>query len=173
MLVGLAGSAATLEQDGVGTGGGGESELIKSHALTSGLDDASASSLSEVESAHLHSGDLDQTDIVSDGSDHHSDLSLLALHVSGKSSQSHGRTVGSAHVQAAKHDLGELGTSAASDEAVELHDEEMGNRTAYLHQKGDVEVVALRSLALLVSAVAASSNQINTLQRKREICELF
>ena len=62
---------------------------------------------------------------------------------------------------------------ASSDEAVELHDEEMGNRTAYLHQKGDVEVVALRSLALLVSAVAASSNQINTLQRKRKICRVI
>ena len=35
---------------------------------------------------------------------------------------------------------------------------------AYLHQKGNVEVITLRSLTLLVSAVAASSNQINTLQ---------
>ena len=122
MLVGLAGSAAALEQDGVGTGGGSESQLIKSHALTSGLDDASASSLSEAESAHLHSGDLDQTDIVSDGTDDHGDLSLLALHVSGQSGKTHGRTVGSAHVQAAENNLREFGTSAASDEAVELHD---------------------------------------------------
>ena len=164
VLVGLAGSAAALEQDGVGTGGGGEGELIEGHALTSGLDDAGAGSLSEAQSAHLEGGDLSETDIVGDGADDDGDLSLLTLHVSGEGSESHGRTVGSAHVQTAENNLGELSTSAASDEAVELRNYELGEKTTYLHQQGNVEVVALRSLTLLVSAVAASSNQINTLE---------
>ena len=77
------------------------------------------------------------------------------------------RTVGSAHVEASQHHLGELRVRATSDEAVELRISENDNATSYLDQKSEIDVVALGSLSCLVSALAASSNQVNTLRRVR------
>lgn len=164
VLVRLASSATTLEQNRVRSRGGAQSQLVERDALTASLQDASASSLREVQSAHLQSRNLHQTDIVRNGAHHHGDLILLALHVSGQSSETHRRTVDSAHIQTTENDLGELRTRATSHETVQLHHQPFTRTTKYLHQQSEVNVVALGSLTSLVSAVAASSNQVNTLQ---------
>ena len=126
-----------------------------------------ARTLREAQSAHLHRRNLHQTDVVGDRAHNHGDLALSALHVSSQRAQTHRRTVDSAHVEASQHHFGELGVRATSDEAVELRISENASATSYLDQKSEIDVVALGSLSGLVSALAASSNQINTLGRVR------
>ena len=164
VLVRLASSAATLKQNRVRSRRGTQSQLVERDALTASLQDASASSLREVQSAHLQSRNLHQTDIVRNGAHHHGNLILLALHVSGQSSETHRRTVDSAHIQTVQNDLGELRTRATSHETVQLLHQPFTQKQSYLHQKSEIDVVALGSLTSLVSAVAASSNQVNTLR---------
>ena len=127
MLDGSAGSAAALEQDGVGTGGAAESELIESDALTASLENTSTGSFSEVESTNLEGGDFDHADIVGDSTNDNSDLAFLALHVSSESIQTHGRAVDSAHVKTSENDGGELGTSTSGNEAVKLRNEQFSH----------------------------------------------
>lgn len=155
--------AATLQQHGVRASRGAESQLVERQALASRLHDARASSLREAQSAHLHRGNLDQAHVVRNGAHHHGDLAVSALHVSRQRAQAHGRTVDSAHVETTKHHLGELRARATSNEAVQLRISELGDKGEYLHQKGQIDVIALGSLSGLVSALAASSNQVNTL----------
>ena len=162
--------AATMQQHGVRASRGAESQLVERQALASGLHDARAGSLREAQSAHLHRGNLDQAHVVRNGAHHHGDLAVSALHVSRQRAQAHGRTVDSAHVETTKHHLGELRARATSNEAVQLRISELGDKKEYLHQKSQIDVIALGSLSGLVSALAASSNQINTLQSVRVDC---
>ena len=120
MLDGSAGSTTTLEKDGVSTSRAAESELIESDAFTTGFENTSTDSFSEVESTNLEGGDFDHADIVSNSTNNNSDLVFLTLHVSSESIQTHGRTVDSAHVKTSENDSGELGTSTTSNEAVKL-----------------------------------------------------
>ena len=117
---GLASVAVALQQHGVGSGRSTQSQLVQSDALASGLQDASTSGLGEAQSAHLQGGHLGHANIVGDGSHDHSDLILLSLHVHHKSSQTHGRAVGAAHVETLQHHLRESSVRAASEEAVQL-----------------------------------------------------
>ena len=155
--------AAALQEHGVGSSGSAESQLIERQALTSGLHDARTSSLREAQSAHLHRGNLNQAHVVRNGAHHHSDLAISALHVSRQRAQAHGRTVDSAHIETTKHHLRELSTRATSNEAVELRISEYSKKVEYLDQKSKIDVIALGSLSGLVSALATSSNQVNTL----------
>ena len=167
VLHGVTTSATTLKEHSVRASRSTKSQLVERQALTASLHDARARTLREAQSAHLQSGNLHQTDVVGDRAHNHGDLALSALHVSSQRTQTHRRTVDSAHVEASQHHLGELGVRATSDEAVELRISENDNATSYLDQKSEIDVVALGSLSGLVSALAASSNQVNTLGRVR------
>ena len=155
--------ATTLKQHSVRSRRGAESQLVERQALASSLHDARASSLREAQSAHLQRRNLHQAHVVRNGAHHHRDLAISALHVSRQRTQAHGRTVDSAHVETTKHHLGELRARATSDEAVELRISEYSHTVEYLDQKSKIDVIALGSLSGLVSALAASSNQVNTL----------
>ena len=135
MLDSSAGSAATLEQDGVSTGRAAESELIERDAFTTSLENTSTGSLSEVESTNLEGGDFHHADIVSNRTDNNSNLAFLTLHVSSESIQTHGRAVDSAHVKTSKNDSGELGSSTSSDEAVKLRNEHFAHKQLTLTKR--------------------------------------
>ena len=169
VLHGVTTSATTLKEHSVRASRSTKSQLVERQALTASLHDARARTLREAQSAHLQSGNLHQTDVVRDRAHNHGDLALSALHVSSQRTQTHRRTVDSAHVEASQHHLGELGVRATSNEAVELRISENDNATSYLDQKSEIDVVALGSLSGLVSALAASSNQVNTLGRVRRM----
>lgn len=169
VLHGVTTSATTLKEHSVRASRSTKSQLVERQALTASLHDARARTLREAQSAHLQSGNLHQTDVVGDRAHNHGDLALSALHVSSQRTQTHRRTVDSAHVEASQHHLGELGVRATSDEAVELRISENASATSYLDQKSEIDVVALGSLSGLVSALAASSNQVNTLGRVRRM----
>ena len=167
VLHGVTTRATTLKKHSVRASRSTKSQLVERQALTASLHDARARTLCEAQSAHLQRGNLQQTDVVRDRAHNHSDLALSALHVSSQRTQTHRRTVGSAHVEASQHHLGELRVRVTSDEAVELRISENASATSYLDQKSEIDVVALGSLSCLVSALAASSNQVNTLGRVR------
>ena len=163
VLHGVTTSATTLKEHSVRASRSTKSQLVERQALTASLHDARARTLREAQSAHLQRGNLHQTDVVRARAHNHRDLAISALHVSRQRAQAHGRTVDSAHVETTKHHLGELRARATSNEAVELRISELGDKKEYLHQKSQIDVIALGSLSGLVSALAASSNQVNTL----------
>jgi hypothetical protein len=117
----LAGITRTSQQQGVGTSGSLNSQLIESHNLTASLDDSAAGRFSESKSANVDLGNVQQANVVSDGADNNGDsLLVLALQEFGDTGQGKRRTVHSAHHQSLEDDLVELGFSSAGQESVKL-----------------------------------------------------
>lgn len=56
------------------TGGSGHDELVEGHAFTSSLDDFGSGGLSESEGGDGHLGEIEDSEIISDGSDNNSDF---------------------------------------------------------------------------------------------------
>lgn len=123
MLDSLARAALSADQDGVGALGSTESKLVKGEALAAGGRDAGAGSLGEAEGADGELGNLDEADIVGDGSDEDGGLFLLALHEVCETRERQRRVVDAGHEQPLEDDLVELGTSSPGQEAVELVEE--------------------------------------------------
>lgn len=118
---GLTSVALATEQDSVGASGGTLSQLIQGQSLTSSLDDAGTGSGSKLHGSHGHLGDDQEALVVSDSTDQNGNSTLrLALHLVGNGGQGHGRTVSLAHAQALGNDLVEGRFGAASQEAVQL-----------------------------------------------------
>lgn len=125
VLNGLTGVLLSTEEDTVGTSGAALGELVKSQALTTSLDNTGTGSLGETEGSNLHLGNLNETLIISDGTDDDGDAVLLGGdgQVLGHGAQGHGGTVDLAHTQALEDDLVEAGSGTAGQEAVELDQE--------------------------------------------------
>ena len=81
MLDSLSGVLGSTEEDGVGSGGGLEGELIKGEDLSSGLQDTGVGSAGDAEGSNGDLGDIKKTNIIGDGSDNNGDLVFLSLHV--------------------------------------------------------------------------------------------
>lgn len=83
MLVGFPSGLDTTEEDGVGTSGGTNSELIKSDGLTASGDDALTRTTGESEGSDGELGDLNQADVIGDSSNLDDDLGLAVSGVCG------------------------------------------------------------------------------------------
>ena len=110
VLEGLTGVLGTTEDEGVGTSGSAEGELVEGDGLTAGSEDAGTGGGGEAEGSDGELGELEQAVVVGDGADNN-DGALLALlvGVGDNARQRHGRAVDLRHEQAAKNDLVERG----------------------------------------------------------------
>lgn len=111
---GLTGVLGTAEQQGVGTSGLLESQLVEGLDGAAGGNDASAGSGGETQGGDVHLGDLEQTDIVSDGADNDDGLLLVAvLEVGLDAREGDGGTVHAGHEETTQDDLveGRVGTA--------------------------------------------------------------
>jgi hypothetical protein len=120
VLDGLTGVLLTAEEDGVGTGGGTESQLVEGDDLTAGLQDASLGGLGDAQAGNRQLGDLEEAVVVSDGSDNDGGLAILTSHVAGNTGNRHGGAVDARHKEALQNDLVEGRVRAAGKESVEL-----------------------------------------------------
>merc|ERR1719336_3719772 len=85
---GFTGLSWSLEKQSVLASWCSQSKLIKSDNFTSGFQDSLAGLLDHLESTEGHLGDLEDSEVVGDGSDDNSGLVLVPglLHVAGKTS---------------------------------------------------------------------------------------
>ena len=83
VLDGLPGVPLAPEQDGVGTSGRTERELVEGDGLTAGLQDALLGRLGEAEGGNRQLGDLQQADVIGDSSDNNNSLRLAVGGVRG------------------------------------------------------------------------------------------
>jgi len=84
VLDSLAGILGSTEKNSVGSGGSFEGKLVEGHNLTSSLKNASTSGACESQGTDPELGNLQETDIVSHGSDQDSDLVFLSSHEAGE-----------------------------------------------------------------------------------------
>lgn len=138
VLNSFTGISLTTDEDCVGTSGGTGSQLVKSQALSTSLDDAGTGSLGETQGGNLQaSRNLSHALIIGNGTDHDGDgISLLSVHVLDNSGQGHGGTVDTGHAEALQDDLVEAGVGTARQETVQLD------------QEGKVDVLAAGSVTL-------------------------
>jgi hypothetical protein len=94
------------EDQGVGTGGSTESQLVQGDGLAAGSDNAGTGGGGESQGSDGRLGELEETVVVGDGSDN-DDGSLLALlvQVGDNSGQRDGRSVDLGHEQTSENDL--------------------------------------------------------------------
>jgi len=104
----------------LGSSGTSKGQLVEGEAFTSGLDDASAGTFGETQSANREFGDLQQARVVGDGSDTNNDLAFVALSVTDESGKRHGGSVGARHQQTVEDDFVEFRASPSGEELVEL-----------------------------------------------------
>lgn len=110
VLDGFTSVLRSTEQEGVGSGGGTESELVEGKNLTTGLLNTGAGGSSETKGGNGELGDSQHAVVVGDGSNNDNGLSLLFLgHVGDDARQADGRSVCAGHEKAAEDDLVEVG----------------------------------------------------------------
>lgn len=143
VLDGFPGVLGSTEQQGVGTGGAPQSELVKSDALASSGLNTGTRSGGETESSNRHLGGGEETVVVGDGTDNDNGplgvlgCLLVDLGVGGEArdlGQRHRGTVHLRHEEPTEDDLVEAAVGTTGEEAVQLHEEL------------DVHIVALGSL---------------------------
>jgi hypothetical protein len=118
----LASSLAASEEDGVGTSWTTKGKLVEGKSLTTGLDDASASTLGEVESSNGHLGHGQQSGVIGDSSNNNGNRSLLLVSkVDRELGGGDWWAVDTAHAETVEHNAVELGVGSTSQEAVELN----------------------------------------------------
>jgi len=93
---GLAGSATATDEDGVGASGLADSELIKSDALTTSLQNASTGRVGEVKSTDGHLGNVEQTSIIADSGNNDGSLLGVLVDVAIDARERHNGAVGAA-----------------------------------------------------------------------------
>merc|ERR1719245_206565 len=133
MLDSLTGLAGSLEEQSVLACGSSQSQLIKSDNFSSSFQDSLASLLGDSEGTDGHLWDLEDSDVIGDGSNNDSDLVSISglLHVADQTGDGERRTVDLAHEEPLQDDLVELGLGSSGQEPVELH------------QQSQVDVLAL------------------------------
>jgi hypothetical protein len=114
----LTGVLGTTEKDSVGSLWTAKSQLIKSDALTTGLDNSGSGGLSESESSDSKLRNLQKTSIVSDGTNNNSSLAILSLQVSSQTRDGDRRVVDLGHSQSLDNSRGELGLGTSRQETV-------------------------------------------------------
>ncbi len=121
MLDGLTGVLRTADKDGVGASRALQGKLVKGEAGTSGLLNAGAGSLGEVEGSHLNLGDFQQTDVIGDAGDSYNDLGVSGLAtIARNAGQADWGAIDAGGVETLEDNLVEAGVCAAGQEAVEL-----------------------------------------------------
>lgn len=108
------------QQHSVGSFGFHQRKLIKSQALTSGLDNARTGSFRKPECANFQLRHFVEADVVRHSTHDDSNLVLLALHVFGQSGQRERCPVGLALKEPLEHDLVESGIGTTCQEAIKL-----------------------------------------------------
>lgn len=114
VLDGLTGVLGATEQQGVGTGGLLQGELVESLGSAASSQDTGTGSSGETQGSDVHLGNLEQTGVIGDGADNDDGLLLVAvLDVGVDAGERHGRSVHAGHEQTAQHDLveGRVGTA--------------------------------------------------------------
>lgn len=129
VLDGLAGVLLATDEDGVGTSRGASSELVKGEALTTSSLDTSTGSVGESESSDRELGKLENSVVVSDGTNNNNGLGGLGGR-SGNTTLRLGQVdntrdrnrglVDLGHVKSAENGLVESAVSSAGEEAVKL-----------------------------------------------------
>jgi hypothetical protein len=120
VLDGLTGVLRTTEQDGVLTSRSTESKLVKGQNFTTSVDDTGTSGLGDTEGGNGHLGDIEETDVVGDGTNNNGDLVLVSLQVASNAGDGHGRAVGTGLEETLQDDLVELRVGTTSQESVKL-----------------------------------------------------
>jgi len=114
VLDSLTGVLGTTEEQSVGTGRGAQSKLVQSQGLTTGLLDAGTGGSGETQSSDRQLGDVQETVVVSDGTDDNDGLALLGLgDVGSDARERDGGTVDARHKETAENSLVELGLRTA------------------------------------------------------------
>ncbi len=114
VLDGLTRVLGAAEEEGVGTSGPLEGELIEGQDLAAGGSDAGTGGGGDAESGDLDLGDGQETVVIGDGADDDDRLLLVAvLEVGRDAGQRDGGAVDAAHEQAAEDHLVEGRISAA------------------------------------------------------------
>eukprot|EP00216_Chloropicon_sp_CCMP2111_P002548 CAMPEP_0198236666 /NCGR_PEP_ID=MMETSP1446-20131203/2544_1 /TAXON_ID=1461542 ORGANISM="Unidentified sp, Strain CCMP2111" /NCGR_SAMPLE_ID=MMETSP1446 /ASSEMBLY_ACC=CAM_ASM_001112 /LENGTH=219 /DNA_ID=CAMNT_0043918525 /DNA_START=125 /DNA_END=781 /DNA_ORIENTATION=+ len=108
------------QQDGSSAGGGDESELIESQALSASLQNPLPSSLCEAKGANAELGHLVHADVVCDRADQDSNLAFLSFHELRQLGQRQGRPINFAHEESLEDDLVELRVRAPDEKLVQL-----------------------------------------------------
>ena len=118
VLDGLARVLSTTDEDGVGTSGGTESQLIQGQNLTTSLQDTGLGGLGEVKGSNRELGEVQKTRVIGDGTDNNNGLTFLVVLDNARNSD--GRTVDARHKETLQDNLVEVGISTTSKETVEL-----------------------------------------------------
>jgi len=126
----------TAKNQGVGTGRGTQSQLVKGDGLTTSGDDASAGGSGETQSSNGELRHGQETVVVGNGANDNNGSLVIGSGVRNNSAERNGGTVDLGHKEAAQDNLVEIGVGTARQEAVQLH------------QELEVDIVALRGLAM-------------------------
>lgn len=119
VLGGFTSMTLSLDQNGLGTSGSLEGQLVESNNVTASLNNARAGSISNVEGAHVHGArESEQTFVISDGTNNDGDV--VGLSVLLDLGEGHSRSVHARHHQAAQYNSVEARISSTSQELVEL-----------------------------------------------------
>lgn len=188
---GLAGVLGATEQQGVGTSGLLEGQLVEGLDGAAGSEDASTGGGGETQSGDVHLGDLEQTDIIGDGADNDDGLLLVAvLEVGLDAREGDGRAVDAGHKETAQDNLveGSVGTACEMRRVwLDLINCESDNQglvsgickthvltgqeAVQLDQELQVDIVALGGLAVGAAHVVAV--EIDTYKQTRVSSSAF
>lgn len=168
MFDGFSRVLGSTEQEGVRTGRSAHGQLVQSQRLTTSLLDSGSGGGCEAESGDGELGNGEETVVVGDGAHNDDGLALvflcgtLALGDGYEAGNGDGRAVDAGHEEAAEDDLVEVGvgTACAREEglvwsfsglrgSLKTGDSERTSKEAIeLHQELEIDIVALRSLAV-------------------------
>ena len=118
VLDGFTSVLGTTDENGVGTSGGTESQLIQGQTFTTCLQDTSLGSLGEVKGSNRKLGEFKKTGIVSDGTNDNN--SLVILSITDNAGNSDRRTVDARHKETLQDDLVEFGICTAGKKTIKL-----------------------------------------------------
>merc|ERR1719350_2557753 len=151
-----------LEKQSVLASRSSESQLIKSDNLASSLQNPLTGLLGDAESAKSHLGNLEDPQVVGDGSDDDGDLVSVAslLHVPDQPSDGEGRAVDLAHEEPPQDDLVELGLGPPGQEPVELDEEPQVDILALGFSSANLAVILMVDINTHVFSCRSESSNI-------------
>mmetsp|Transcript_34124 Transcript_34124/g.61531 ORF Transcript_34124/g.61531 Transcript_34124/m.61531 type:complete len:257 (+) Transcript_34124:647-1417(+) len=123
VLNGLTMALRTTEKDAVLASRALEGKHVEGKALTASLGDTGTGILGEAQGTDTKLRDLEETNIVGDGTNNDGELLLLALHEGSKLGEGEGGPVGLGHKKALEDNLVKVAVRASHEKAVELDNE--------------------------------------------------
>jgi hypothetical protein len=123
VLDGFTSVLGTTDENGVGTSGSTEGQLIQGQTFTTSLQDTSLGGLSEVKGSNRELGKFKKTGVISDSTN--DDNGLIVLGIANDAGNSDRRTVDAGHKETLQDDLVEFGISTTRKETVKLKSFEM------------------------------------------------